>query len=300
MGVDVMRRAPVSVHRCPRWRGIAGHFGVLVLMSVVSPTHMARAQATTTAPSTEPAPASDAASPSASTPTASFEASAEQTASAPPANESSPAEPEGSPPAAAGEPAAEQATPVEAVPAAEPPPASPATQTAPAPDETLDGQRYFGVGPSGLVYAGFGGTVTLGIRDVFLAAGIGWQPILIMVQNMTDATMDLKFFSTSQIDADLVAIVAHPEPRLGIGFTGGYRKNSLLGDGVALGAALTYELTRHLRILGMAGLMVFPKGEDNIKDHLDVCDGMTLCDVEFGFPGPSLQDGLGGALVFHP
>jgi hypothetical protein len=117
---------------------------------------------------------------------------------------------------------------------------------------------------------------------------------------MNQASLSLEFFSTSQIDADLTTIVVHPEPRLGLGLTAGYRKNSLLGHGVALGAAVTYELTRRLRILGMAGLMVFPKGEDNIEDDLDACDGYTFCSVEFGFPGPSLQQGLGGALVFYP
>jgi len=298
------RIAPV-VHAWPRWRRIACRLGALALLCVVFETETVQAQPTTTPPSPEPAP--QPATPSAPTPTASFESSADPNADARPTAEPAPVESEPSQPASPSPPAAEPPQANEPPPAAEPPPpaaepppAVPASQPDAATAETLDGQRYLGLGASGLVYAGFGGTVTLGIRNVFLSAGIGWQPILIIVQNMTDASMDIKFFSTSQIDADLMAIVAHPEPRLGIGFTGGYRKNSLLGHGVALGAALTYELSRHLRVLGMAGLMVFPRGEDNIEDHLDVCDGMAFCDYEFGFPGPNLQDGLGGALVYYP
>jgi hypothetical protein len=298
MGVDAMSRIAPSVHRRARWRNVTCRFKALVLLSVVFETQAASAQATTTAPSAEPAP--EPATPSAPPPTASFEGSADPTAGVPPAAESAPVETQAPEPAPASPTAAEPTPAREASPAEQPPPASPGSQPDAATAEALGGQRYFGVGPSGLVYAGFGGTLAFGLRNVFLSAGIGWQPILIVIQNTSDASMDIEFFSTSQIDADLMALVAHPEPRLGIGFTGGYRKNSLLGHGFALGAALTYELSRHLRVLGMAGLMVFPKGEDNIRDHLDVCDGMAFCDYEFGFPGPAFQDGLGGALVYYP
>ena len=306
MALSVLSR---SQHGCT----IACRFVAFVLLGFPLSTETAHAQTTTPAPAAEPAP--EPAGSSASTPTASFKGSRDEAPSAPPDSgapvaEEAPA-PEPAPPstpavekAPAPEPAPPSVPAAEPAkgnePAPEPSPAAAPSQTDLAAAEVLEGQRFFGLGPSGLVYAGFGGTVTLGLRNVFLSAGIGWQPILIIVQNMTDASMDIKFFSTSQIDADLMAIVAHPEPRLGIGFTGGYRKNSLLGHGVALGAALTYELSRHLRVLGMAGLMVFPRGEDNIEDHLDVCDGMAFCDYEFGFPGPNLQDGLGGALVYYP
>jgi hypothetical protein len=120
------------------------------------------------------------------------------------------------------------------------------------------GQRYFGLAANALTYHGFGLGVQAGTADVGINGAFGWVPVLIAVATNDDEP--LQFFSTSQIAADAYAMFLHPRPNSGIGFSAGYRKNSLLGSGGAIGGTGYLEWSSALRIQVAGGLLIFPDG----------------------------------------
>ncbi len=188
-------------------------------------------------------------------------------------------------------PARAQAQPAD-VPAAAPqlvqPPArapSPALTAPAAARDSLFG-LLLQIGP----FSGFGGGVQVGTLDFGLRAAAGWTPVLLAV---TGTTTDLKFYGGGQISPDLYVRLVSPRETTHIGAQGGYRYNSLLGHGLAVGGYAQFGVSPAIDCLISAGLVIYPDGENHIKK-----EESALAGAQFAFPGPSVNFGISVGLLF--
>ena len=86
-----------------------------------------------------------------------------------------------------------------------------------------------------------------------------------------------------------------PKDTSDIGAQLGYRYNSLLGHGVAVGGYAQIQLNRALDLNLSLGFLVFPDGEDKLKQ-----DQNLPSSTSFSFPGPKVNFALSVGLAFFP
>jgi hypothetical protein len=143
------------------------------------------------------------------------------------------------------------------------------------------------------LYSGFGGGVALGTADAGVRASVGWTPLLTVLMSGSDS--ELHFYGGLQISPDLYASLFSPRPTTRVGVQGGYRYNTLLGHGAALGGYAQFAVGGALDALLSAGLVVYPDGEDRLMrdEHLPA-------GTSFSFPGPTVNLGVSLGLVFFP
>jgi hypothetical protein len=141
------------------------------------------------------------------------------------------------------------------------------------------------------VYDGIGAGVGFTDGGLGVSVSAGWTPYLIVFKNGSD----LKFYSGFQLSPDLYARVLKPQPSSEIGATVGYRYSSLLGNGVAFGGYAQFQLSRAVDVHILAGLMIFPDGEDKLKQ-----DQNLASTTQFSFPGPNVNFAVSVGFVFFP
>ncbi len=146
-------------------------------------------------------------------------------------------------------------------------------------------------------FTSFGAGVSFGTPRFGLRATAGWVPI-ILATTTTDEEgeedVDLDIHGSLQVAPDLYVMVSQPKSWGGFGLQGGYRYNSVLGSGVGAGAFGQFHVKRSMDLVVNAGLMVFPDGEEGLREEADLAE-----DVEFGFPGPEIQLSASVALGFR-
>lgn len=177
------------------------------------------------------------------------------------------------------------------------PPYQPPNTTAP-PGETPEpaapvaDRKLFSVDATLGVYNGFGIGVRFG-NSRFGGHILGtWQPLLILTTNVDTMESTIDLFSSLQLSADAYVIFAE-RTTAAFGMTGGYKFNNLLGHGAGLGFYAEFIPRRTFSYFLMAGLYLFPKGEDRLR-------GEFPPGTEFSFPGPGFGSGANFGIVFSP
>jgi len=138
-------------------------------------------------------------------------------------------------------------------------------------------------------FTGFGAGVGIGTRDVGVRAYGGWLPLLLTRNS------DLTFYSGFQVGPDLYARIFSPQPNADIGVLAGYRYSTLLGHGFTVGGYAELGLSRALDANISVGLLIFPDGEDHLAREENLPPG-----VQYSFPGPKVNFGVGVGLAFFP
>ncbi|HYD41291.1 MAG TPA: hypothetical protein VEB43_10725 [Anaeromyxobacter sp.] len=164
-------------------------------------------------------------------------------------------------------------------------------------DDQVDSGPAFSLLLSAGPFSSFGGGVSFGTPRFGLRATAGWVPIILgttTTDEEGDEEVDLDIYNSLQVAPDLYVMVSPPKSWGGIGLQGGYRYNSVLGSGIGAGGFGQFRVRSSMDLLVNAGFMVFPNGEEGLRDKADLAE-----DVEFGFPGPEFQISASVALAFR-
>jgi len=161
------------------------------------------------------------------------------------------------------------------------------------------GQRYIGFGPRIGPFHGFGAGVRAGHPYVGADISGGWQPIWVILQKQyigSSASPDLEFEGAHSGQLSAGAYVSfNPGKRFVAGLNAGYRFNSVLGHGFAIGFDGLLNLSRLLALQFNVGPLVFPDGDDRFKAEVGLPSN-----VSFDFPRPAVQIGIGVGLMIFP
>jgi len=166
--------------------------------------------------------------------------------------------------------------------------------TAVATEAPLEGQRNIGVLLALGSYTGFGAGVQAGSPKLGLRAAVGWVPLLISLYE-PDQDPQVKFYSGYQVAGDAYARALEGKQGANIGVSLGYRYHSLMGSGVALGGYGTFRLSKVVDGFVQGGLVWFFAGEDKLRENKELPE-----DVEFGWPGPTMNYVISVGLLLFP
>jgi hypothetical protein len=163
---------------------------------------------------------------------------------------------------------------------AEPPAASPsASPPADTVEATLSNEDavhpYFDHAPLGIyaeagIFTGVGGGLRLGNR-VGLLGSVAWEPLFVQYADARSSE-HFKLFNTLQVNANAYVEFWHPTPRSDVGLMGGYRYDSLLGHGGDFGFMGEYALSKHVGLQLLAGIAVYPEGDQLLQKRLASSD----------------------------
>ena len=155
-------------------------------------------------------------------------------------------------------------------------------------------QRQFGLLAVAMPYDGFGlGLRALGPR-VGLDLSLAYRPILATHSTDPDRFPKVRLLEGYQANAALYVGVYRPNPRTDLGFSIGYKYNTLIHHGVGAAFYLQRELASHFAFLLFLGPAVFPRAERELRKKT----GWTSGSVSSGIAWH--QGGVGVALVFYP
>ena len=141
-------------------------------------------------------------------------------------------------------------------------------------------------------YYGFGSGLGFGTRDVGVRGLIGWSPVIVAIENPSS---ELKLYSSVMVGPDLYFRLLKPRTATDLGGLVGYRYDSLLGHGVAVGGYAQVELSQILDVNVSVGFLFFPDGEDKLRQEENLSSSTT-----FSFPGPKVNFGINVGLAFFP
>lgn len=170
-------------------------------------------------------------------------------------------------------------------------------ETEPAPAATVAtpaGQRNIGVLLAIGSYTGFGAGVQAGSPALGVQATAGWVPLLVVLEAPEHAP-ELEFYSGYQVGGDAYVRALQGKRDTAIGVSLGYRYHSLMGSGMALGGYGTFRVNEWLDGFGQCGLVWFVAGEDELRAKKSLPE-----DVEFGWPGPSINYVISVGLLLFP
>jgi hypothetical protein len=142
-------------------------------------------------------------------------------------------------------------------------------------------------------YAGFGGGLGFGNRAVGVRAVVGWAPLIINVEQ--GSSSELKFYSSLVVAPDLYLRLFEPRPTTDLGALAGYRYNSALGHGFAVGGYARARLSTAVDVNISVGVLVFPDGENRLRQDKNIPSTTS-----FEFPGPKVHFGINAGLAFFP
>jgi hypothetical protein len=132
----------------------------------------------------------------------------------------------------------------------------------------------------------------LGIR-----ASAGYNPVVIAVTD--DETFKLEevhVFSSLQVNADVFALPLEGARGVHLGLVGGYKYNSLLGNGFSVGVEAQIRRTRHFGYHILFGVGIFPDGSERVSEKRDL-----PADADYNFPfGAGVQSGATFGVTYHP
>ena len=156
------------------------------------------------------------------------------------------------------------------------------------------GQRRFGFVPTAGFLAGAG--VTMGGGGGFLRGWFtgGFMPIVVFANARTsDKAARLNYYNSFQVNEDL-AFRIFQRPRLDGSLLVGYKYNTVLGSGGAVGLGIMYDLTRRVVLQLSAGVAVFPSAKDRLDRNQGYPSDRTPALT------PALQGGGNVGLLFFP
>ena len=154
------------------------------------------------------------------------------------------------------------------------------------------GQRQFALFATALPYDGFGlGTRVLGPRIGFdLSAA--YRPIFVTYTSDPERFPKLALLEGYQLNASLYVGVYRPNARTDLGFTLGYKYNTLLRHGVGAAFYVSRELSRHFVFCFVVGPAVFPRAEREVRKKTGWEGGSVSSGIAWH------QGGVGGMIVW--
>jgi len=142
-------------------------------------------------------------------------------------------------------------------------------------------------------YSAFGAGLGFGNRTVGVRASAGWSPLLLVEEQGSSSS--LKFYSSWMVAPDVYARLLSPQPTSDIGAQAGYRYDSLLGHGLAVGGYGQIALSRSLDANVSIGFLVYPDGENRLKREKNLPSS-----TGYSFPGPNFSFVASVGLAFFP
>ncbi len=131
------------------------------------------------------------------------------------------------------------------------------------------GQRYIGFGPRIGPFHGFGAGVRAGHPYVGADISGGWQPIWVIIQKQyfgSSAASDIDFEGAHSGQLSVGAYVSfNPGKRFVAGLNAGYRYNSVLGHGFAVGFDGLLNLSKLLALNSTSALWCSSRATTNSK-----------------------------------
>lgn len=154
------------------------------------------------------------------------------------------------------------------------------------------GQRKVGLGPSAGFYNGLGGLLNLELEPVGLVVSGGYMPVLIFGNEGAERAFKFDYYSSAQVNADLLVGPLYRGRKVQIHLLAGYRYNTVLGHGGGLGLRFAIDVSRNLRLEFHSTPNVFPDATARLRER----DYPARRDPAI----PWLQGGLGAAAVLYP
>ncbi|HSK00075.1 MAG TPA: hypothetical protein VK932_02495, partial [Kofleriaceae bacterium] len=175
--------------------------------------------------------------------------------------------------------------------------AAPAAPAAPAvaPVPHFGHQRTAGLLVEAGFHTGFGAGGRIGAGNVGARASVGWNPIIVGIVDADMAGARFDAASSLQINADAYALFLQGSARARIGAIGGYRRNTILGNGASLGGYAVVDLGPRLAIEILGGITWYPDGNERASAEFGLAAG-----EELGFPGPELVYAANVGLLVFP
>jgi hypothetical protein len=158
---------------------------------------------------------------------------------------------------------------------------------------TEDRQSNFAVGAVGGLYQANGVMLLAGAPEIAVVAGAGYAPALVFTVDENEGLDEFHFVHGFQIDADLAIRLIGGVTE--VGAEPGYRFNTALGHGFAVGGYAQRRLTDELALRASYGFLIYPDAHDSVRETDQVPDDARLSGV-----GPILQGGLAIALLVYP
>ena len=128
-----------------------------------------------------------------------------------------------------------------------------------------------------------------------LRATAGYMPVLLIIADRRTKQFErFELINSAQVNADAMLLPIKVGKKGRLGFSLGYRYNTALRHGVALGGQVEADLSDAVTVLAMLNFVVFPKGNELARAELG-----NPPDVDFNFPfGAGFQGGMGLGLKF--
>lgn len=121
---------------------------------------------------------------------------------------------------------------------------------------------------------GVGGGLQLDGSVFALRGSFGYGPVLALIDDSEaggDVRLDL--LNTYQVNADALLFFWAPSSASRIGFSGGYRYNSVLGQGASWGLQAEADVAEHTTLMLSVSAAYFPDGPRRARETLGNPDG---------------------------
>jgi len=145
------------------------------------------------------------------------------------------------------------------------------------------------------VWQGTGFGLQLGASRAGLRISGGWQPVFVSYYPPKEIQSRSTVYSSWLLSTDAYLNMFEATDRGRAGPLFGYRFDTVLGHGVALGGWGGLRLDRWADVFFQGGVMAFPKGAQRVRDHGNLAPGST-----FDLLSPSVVIGLGVTLALFP
>lgn len=152
--------------------------------------------------------------------------------------------------------------------------------------------RPFAIGPTAGFHSGIGASALFRPSPVGLAVSGGYMPVFIFGNESESKEVRLNYYSSLQLDADVVIGPILRNDKVDLSLILGYRYNSVLGHGAGAGIAIELPLSERWAVAIMIAPSIFPQASDQLAEH----DYPSDRDPSL----PWLQGGAGAALWFYP
>ena len=155
------------------------------------------------------------------------------------------------------------------------------------------GQRQFALFATALPYDGFG----LGVRvfgpRVGLDLSAAYRPIFATHSPDPDRFPRFALLEGYQLNASLYVGVYRPNARTDLGFTLGYKYNTLARHGVGAAFYVARELSAHFVFCFVVGPAVFPRAEHEVRERKGWVGGSVSSGIAWH------QGGVGGMIAYY-
>jgi len=150
----------------------------------------------------------------------------------------------------------------------------------------------FAIGPAAGWYSGIGASALFRPSPVGVAVSGGYMPVFIVGNDTESQDVRLNYYSSLQLDADLVIGPILRNASVDLSLILGYRYNTVLGHGAGAGIAIELPISEKWAATFLIAPSIFPQASDQLDEH----DYPSDRDPSL----PWLQGGAGAALWFYP